>query len=387
MKIFLMMAAVFAACSSSAHAQTQVELYGIVDIGLNWNSNAAGTGRADMSSGVASGSRLGLRGSEKFGDGWSAVFLLENGFDLDTGNQGQGGRLFGRQSYLGLASERYGSITLGRQYDSGVDVLARYHFFAQMGGYLTAHPGDVDNFNNARRVNQALKYTSPVWQGVTLTSLYSANDSGDGADSRHIWSAGANYTAGGFGVSAAYLNVRSPNTAFFSDSSASPLTTNINGPVLSGLASASRYEVIGLGGQYKAGGATVGMIYSHVSFTGLGNLRAGPNPQGYQGAARFDTVEGNVTYRIAPTVLLGVAYTQTLGNSLNGTRPAQYRQTSAGIDYFLSARTDFYLVGTYQKASGTDSTGRAAVASINGPIAASRTDTQAVVRVGMRHKF
>jgi predicted porin len=65
---------------------------------------------------------------------------------------------------------------------------------------------------------------------------------------------------------------------------------------------------------------------------------------------------------------------------------ATYHQFASGIDYFLSKRTDVYLIAVYQKASGTDSTGKPAVAAINGP-SASADDKQAVVRVGLRHKF
>jgi predicted porin len=57
-----------------------------------------------------------------------------------------------------------------------------------------------------------------------------------------------------------------------------------------------------------------------------------------------------------------------------------------GTDYFLSKRTDVYFVGIYQKASGTDSTGSAAVVAING-VTPSNDNHQVVLRVGMRHKF
>jgi predicted porin len=65
---------------------------------------------------------------------------------------------------------------------------------------------------------------------------------------------------------------------------------------------------------------------------------------------------------------------------------ATYNQGSIGVDYFLSKRTDVYATGTYQKATGTDSTGKAAVASING-VTPSTSDRQAVIRVAIRHKF
>ncbi|MFX5578745.1 porin, partial [Acinetobacter baumannii] len=59
-------------------------------------------------------SRIGFRGTEDLGGGLQALFVLESGFAPDTGAMGQGGRLFGRQSYVGLKSG-WGQIMLGRQ--------------------------------------------------------------------------------------------------------------------------------------------------------------------------------------------------------------------------------------------------------------------------------
>lgn len=46
----------------------------------------------------------------------------------------------------------------------------------------------------------------------------------------------------------------------------------------------------------------------------------------------------------------------------------------------------YYAMAIYQKASGIDSTGRGAIAAING-VRPSADDSQAVLRVGLRHKF
>jgi len=106
----------------AAHAQSSVTLYGLVDDGLNINTNAGGKHLYNVSSGVIQASRWGMRGTEDLGGGLKTVFLLENGFDENTGKLGQGGLEFGRQAYVGLSSD-YGSVTLGRQYDSVVDNL------------------------------------------------------------------------------------------------------------------------------------------------------------------------------------------------------------------------------------------------------------------------
>lgn len=102
---------------SSATAQSSVTVYGLLDTALAYTTNvdAAGHNMTKMPSLTGSlPSRIGFRGVEDLGDGLQAVFTLENGLSPDTGTQGQGGRLFGRQASVGLKG-RYGTLTLGRQ--------------------------------------------------------------------------------------------------------------------------------------------------------------------------------------------------------------------------------------------------------------------------------
>lgn len=125
--------------SLSAYAQNSVTLYGVIDEGINYNSNASGKRLYNLSSGVMQGSRWGLKGREDLGGGLSALFVLESGFDVNNGKMGQGGLLFGRQAYIGVGS-RYGTVTLGRQYDMVVDNLGPFIVGDQWGGYMAAHP-------------------------------------------------------------------------------------------------------------------------------------------------------------------------------------------------------------------------------------------------------
>ncbi|AEK63538.1 Outer membrane porin protein 32 precursor; putative 3-hydroxyphenylpropionic acid porine [Collimonas fungivorans Ter331] len=50
-------------------------------------------------------SRIGFRGIEDLGNGLKGIFMLENGFAPDSGALNQGGRLFGRVSYVGLSGQ------------------------------------------------------------------------------------------------------------------------------------------------------------------------------------------------------------------------------------------------------------------------------------------
>jgi predicted porin len=100
-----------------AMAQSQVQVYGLVDSGLVYTTNTDATGKSLLKMPSLTGSfpsRLGFRGTEDLGNGLQAVFNLEAGLLLDTGMMGQGNRLFGRQASVGLKSA-LGTVTLGRQ--------------------------------------------------------------------------------------------------------------------------------------------------------------------------------------------------------------------------------------------------------------------------------
>jgi predicted porin len=393
MKKSLLALAALSAVAGVAHAQSSVTLYGIVDEGFNFNTNANGGRLYNLSSGVLQGSRWGLRGAEDLGGGLKAIFVLENGFDVNTGKLGQGGLEFGRQAYVGLSSSQFGTVTAGRQYDSVVDFVGPLEAGDQWGGYIAAHPSDIDNFNNANRVNNAIKYTSANYAGFTFGGLYSFGGVPGATGRNQIFSLGAGYNNGPLVLGAGYLNVRNPNVSFYGDGGTVAATTGGvpgsnfgSSPVISGYASAHTLQIIGAGGAYTFGPATIGVTYSNTKFMDLGDLSSGPNPEGYSGTATFNNAELNGKYQLTPALLIGAAYDYTKGSSIAGKSGATYNQFSLGTDYFLSKRTDVYLIGVYQHASGTDSTGEAARASING-LTPSSSDSQATVRVGIRHKF
>jgi predicted porin len=390
MKKSLLALAALGAFAGVAHAQSSVTLYGIVDEGFNINTNAGGKHLYNLSSGVLQGSRWGLRGTEDLGGGLKAIFVLENGFDVNTGKLGQGGLEFGRQAYVGLSSN-YGTITLGRQYDSAVDYVGPLEVGDQWGGYIAAHPGDLDNLNNDYRVNNAIKFTSSNYNGLTFGGLYSLGGVAGETGRNQIFSVGAGYANGPLVLGAAYLNVRNPNVSFFGNSTSgtvSTTTSNVSSPVFSGFGSANTYQVIAAGGAYTFGAATIGGTYSNIKFYNLGASYASP----FAGqTATFNNGEVNFKYQLTPALLVGAAYDYTRGSKIDGDSAAQYHQGSVGIDYFLSKRTDIYIIGVYQHALGdtlslNGKTVVPAVASISN-LTASANQNQLTARVGIRAKF
>ena len=396
MKKSLLALAALGAFAGVAHAQSSVTLYGIVDVGMTFNNNAGAGSKVPggyqqyaMSSGVMQGSRFGLRGTEDLGGGLKALFVLENGFDVTNGKLGQGGLMFGRQAYVGLSSQ-FGTVTLGRQYDSVVDYVGPLESGDQWGGYLGAHPGDIDNFNNAYRTNNTVKFTSANYGGLTFGGTYSLGGQAGNFTGNQIWSLGAGYNNGPLVLGVGYLNARTPAASggLFNNSGTTTLAAAaVTNPIYGGFTSANTYQVIGAGGAYTFGAATIGLTYSNIRFANLGKTFASPAAGQ---SATFNNGEINFKYQLTPALLVGAAYDYTRGAEINGADRAQYHQGSVGVDYFLSKRTDVYVIGVYQHALGEtlSQTGATvdATAGING-LTGSTTSNQIAARVGIRHKF
>lgn len=107
--------AALALTAAAAQAQSNVQIYGVADAGLVAEYGTPAGNSTAVGSGLASGSRLGFKGTEDLGNGLSAIFVLEGGYNIDTGASGQGGLRFGRQAFVGLRGS-FGSVTVGRQY-------------------------------------------------------------------------------------------------------------------------------------------------------------------------------------------------------------------------------------------------------------------------------
>jgi predicted porin len=149
MKKTLIVAGILGAFAATAHAQSSVTLYGTLDAGLIYTNNQAGHSNWQQGSGSVSDTYFGLRGSEDLGNGLHAIFTLESGFNLNNGSLKENNTLFNRQAYVGLQSNQYGTVTLGRQYDSMVDYLAPLSAAGSgFGNNLAGHPFDNDNLDN-----------------------------------------------------------------------------------------------------------------------------------------------------------------------------------------------------------------------------------------------
>jgi predicted porin len=228
-----------------------ITLYGIVDIGLQYDTHAAPfsdyfmAGSADIvqknsqhaitgvTSNNLSQSRVGLQGSEPlmFGD-WSGVFKLETFFNPASGelsdalkslaqNNGRalsaqstypdssvGGQIF-QQSYLGLSSPTFVTVSVGRQNTILADGIAKYdpnaasQAFSLIGlSGTAAGGGDTQD----RRMDSSLKY-GVKYQYIHAAAEYKFSDASNAGNSAVEASLGGEFA--GFSADAYYVKVRS----------------------------------------------------------------------------------------------------------------------------------------------------------------------------------
>ncbi|MDE1008861.1 MAG: porin [Paraburkholderia fungorum] len=383
-----------------AHAQSSVTLFGTADAGIIYSTNQQIThtdGHTDghsnwqMGSGILEPSRWGLTGNEDIGGGTTVKFTLENGFFAQNGAQFQGGTLFNRNAWVGVANANYGTLTLGRQYDPFSDNMGAYVSSTNWSTLYGSHFGDVDNLNEAFNFNNSIKYLSPSFGGLTVGGLFSLGGvAGDFSQNRG-WSIAANYTRGPLSLSAGYLQLRNPlqaalggESGYIGDFSC----TNADASYCE-LQNAQKIDIWGAGGSYVLDQVTFALSYTHTRLSQSQYFASTAGPRGAD--ISFDIAELNTVWQYAPALQFGFAYI------FNNAKPDQgastrIHQVNVGAMYNLSKRTAVYAVAIGQKSSGAGlgvnpaGGGTQNLAQIP-TLVNSDTDKQLAIIAGIRHNF
>ncbi len=343
-----------------AQAQSSVTLYGVADAGIEFLTHADANNHSltRLTSGNLSGSRWGIRGTEDLGGGLQALFVLENGFDIDAGTAAQGGRLFGRQAFTGLSSQ-YGRVTLGRQNNILYDILINYDAMAVSPRYSIF---TMDAMTAGRYDNTA-KYVGK-FGGFTVTGLYSfargtslsggavaSEVPGDPKSDRAI-SGGVEYNAGNVGVTAIY-----------------DMEQGTAG--IAGQSTSQKDQRLAIAGTYKFANAKVYAGYRWLN----GNIGATASVP----SRRADLFWIGAGYQLTPALSLSAA-----GYLLNDRRGnGDAWSASLLLDYAFSKRTDVYAQAACIHNDDGSRIG------LNGPstaIGLAGTNQLGAV-VGVRHKF
>ena len=200
-----------------------VTLYGTIDAGIQYQSAGApqsdylgpGTlaviGKQSNSSETTVGgnymshSKIGLRGQEEFGNGWSAVFRVQTDFNpwsgqitdglrsttfnngkavtaqAASGDSSQAGQFFDGVAYVGISNAQFGTLSFGRTMNILADGISKYdpmlgsYAFSPI-GYSGTAPGGGDTED--KRLDSTAKYDANIGMihlGAQIQAKTSAN--------------------------------------------------------------------------------------------------------------------------------------------------------------------------------------------------------------------
>ena len=356
MKKSILALAVLGAMAGTAAAQSSVTVYGIVDAGFVAERGGAAGSVNKLTSGIASGSRIGFKGTDDLGGGLSALFLLENGFNVDGGSLGQGGLLFGRQAFVGL-SGGFGTVTLGRQY------TPQYLTLAFVDPFITGMLGDAANImpntgNGASRMDNAIKYATKDLSGFSAELAYGFGEVADDNSAGRQLGAAIAYKGGPLAVRLGYHN-RNNDTATVKNTSDGKSTL--------------------LGATYDFGIAKAHAAYGVNKGLNSSPLRNTSNPYGSLVAPTASTKSDDWLFGV--TVPLGVHTIRASYVHKNDKTAANQDASQWGLGYLyaLSKRTDLYA--SYAHISNKNGAGY----TVGSAIEAGSGDS--AVAVGVRHAF
>lgn len=341
--------------SAPAFAQSNVQIYGIVDVGFQHTSGSDTNtlrSRSGIDSGMQSGSRIGFRGTEDLGNGLKASFVLEQGLGVDTGALQSTG--YHRQSFLAL-SGNFGTVAAGRQYTPQFNLLGKVDPFE------TGTIGDINYgrgvyFNGAFaapttiRLDNLLAYVSPDFGGFSVVAGYTRNGIGDEAATpkgtksgdAKIWAINPNYSNGPLFVGLNYHQVKI-DAADYKD------------------------KVWDLGAAYDFGVVRVSAVYGQIK-NEVGNADT---------KVKQWLVGASVPVGQAGKVL--VSYARNTVDLDGGAPDEKAKKWAVGYTHDLSKRTNVYAA--YAKISTNDA------AEGNFSVRSTADDYTKGLNIGIRHKF
>lgn len=347
------------ALGSAAYAQSSVNLYGSIDEGITYTSNAQGSSTALLGP-IAVPDFFGLRGKEDLGGDLSAIFALQNGFKSNTGQATIAGEAFSHFAWVGLASKQYGSLTLGRQLDLAADALRVNANGAYQYTFYLFHPANLDNLGIiGDSINNSVKYTTPTIHGLTASALYGFADGS--TQPGRVVSTDVVYASGPLRASFVYSSWRNH---------AIPLVSGLGqssfmGESLANGATfiATKQDIFGLSALYKFG--TKVDVHGVLTQVNLASRAQ---------SGRMRSVELGADYHAT------AANTLTLGGHVSWLSGTRYAEIGAGDVYALSTRTIVYAQAAYEHADGA---GNAAMPLL----APSSSPNQLALRIGVHHFF
>jgi len=376
--------AVGALVSGAAFAQSNISVYGTIDMGytnLGRNKVDSGLDKGKtthaINSGQSSTSRLGFSGAEELGLGTKAIFTLEAGYLADDGTHantiGGGNRLFTEQAFVGLTGG-WGTAIAGRL------VAPRYAFLSALDPFADGTVGRFGNvyedivdpyatapIANIDRVDNTIAYVSPSLGGFNVTAAYATNGLetegiGNDGDAR-VATLLPRYANGPLDVGLAWQQVSFKN--------AYPLTGE-----------SLKLKQWTLGGSYDLGVVKLSLAYDDFRTSGL------KRPLGQEQDLKSWLIGLSVPFgRNA----IQLSYNQSKAKKEGLGADGKARQVALGYTYSLSKRTNVYAAYAALKNDksngGYTRTVNLADASNNLSIAPALGYYSSGLQLGLKHSF
>jgi len=370
-----------ATLASQAHAQSSVTLYGVIEGAIvSQNHSSPGGGHVfsmnQSGEGFLSASRVGFLGVEDLGGSMKARFVLENGFQMNSGRFDQQGQLFGRQAFVGL-SGNWGELDFGRQYNGAVAAISAVDPL-----FIGAPPTNSWLvFLTGQRDDNTVMYTKKIGP-VGINLHYALGGIAGSWTQRSSFAGGLSYDDHGIVATTEFQQTRDSQ-------SRSAKTWSVG----------AKYSIaaVKLYGDYLQSQRDAGFDVSNggLDYGSITNMSTAATPTTvaamgsvFNSARRDQFATLGASYNFTPAFsLLGVfMYDLTSASNFSGARKTGY----AVVDYLLSKRTDVYFATAYERVNGdwsglfgtttTNWTGGSGV-RLNG------ANSQTSYYVGLRHRF
>lgn len=323
-------------CVGLAQAQSNVNIYGLMDAAVGSFQMAGADSTTKVQSGNMTTSFIGFSGSEDVGNGLKVTFAIEHFLRADTGTAGRfdGDKFWARNAYVGLATN-YGEYQFGRTTTTMfVSTLMfnaigdSFAFSPSILQVLTPHAEMLQFYGDTGWSNSVL-FKSKSWNGLSFNVQANVGEKAANAFGNNLGGS-VLYMSGPLAATLSYSKVK--NDAF-------------GAPV-----GFKDQETKQVGASYDLGVAKLFGQYTKIDTSAAADT--GTDIWGV--GASIPLAGGKVLAQY------GHAKDDGLGDKTNKT-------LTLGYDYNLSKRTDVYAIYMQDKVTGLD-TG----------------DTYAV---GIRHKF
>jgi predicted porin len=371
---------------TSAQAQTSsTSIYGTLDNGMRYSKNAghdnlgnAKDGRLSNNSGGLSGSHLGFMGQEDLGQGTHTIFKLEAGINTNSGelNSSSDGKfygkksenksMFGRQAYLGLSNQTFGSMTMGRQHTVSYDVIKNFDPSNNLNQHQTIHhlSGYSDSKNHHNRSDATIKYEYSFANVRTLASYKPGTQVGSISNGSEM-AIGMQHQNKQWGIGASYTEIGIAKIVDTAPSHAQAL---------------GKTKIFNVAGEYKMHRLKLrtGISHSKLPEVKVGAIFKHPQlsiPHKDQIGSSIFVAAWGLQYELTPRVELSLAkYTKLTHQSSNDVLMDKDRRVVMSGLYKLSKRTDIYSIVDWHS-------NRAGVSETN------RSKNQQSISAGLRHRF